>query len=505
MSKLTVTPGLGLPAWTEIGQIAGLDPLGMARPTEAVYQSLLPGISTITNRLRYYSFFPWLLDSYARKYGDTDPATFFRFQRRSEGLFALIGVSGVNDIGLTGANWALNLLAQSGDTIEFGATAELTDGKGYLKNKGGALGAIYGPQLREMDLVGSSTGHSLPVPTARGDRASMALKSSIGEPESVFLDAVGAGKISRSDLQSLSALKPSGIEPGSPEQDLLSSLLLGALEDASAIDLARRQTMIKILRYAEQTGAMPTALDLRWAWFDRATFDLDDDVRVLDPWAAYQCNDLLRMAYETFLKRAVEILAASPANTYRLTTLAAEILEDVQDEYLQGTFVRNLVDQASVRNLSAAMERTGDPVVPVSDEALGAAVLIIRSMLSWADRNQNEVAAIFPLTSAFQSVSSELKFVRELQADSARETLGAIIQDRILKRHLWVASRKFSGQFAYTFLFEPEDGYLRYRGLPVVAPSSPRLSQAIQFLFDARLLEKEKGISEHGLKALQVA
>ena len=143
MSKLTVTPGLGLPAWTEIGQIAGLDPLGMARPTEAVYQSLLPGISTITNRLRYYSFFPWLLDSYARN-GDTDPATFFRFQRRSEGLFALIGVSGVSDIGLTGAIWAQNLLAQSGDTIEFGATAELTDGQGYLKNKGGALGAIYG-------------------------------------------------------------------------------------------------------------------------------------------------------------------------------------------------------------------------------------------------------------------------------------------------------------------------------------------------------------------------
>jgi hypothetical protein len=115
MSKLAVNPGLGLPAWTEIGQIAGLDPLGMARPTEAVYQSLLRGISTITNRLRYYSFFLWLLDSYARKNGDTDPATFFRFQRRSEGLFALIGVSGVNDIGLTGANWSLTLLAQSGD------------------------------------------------------------------------------------------------------------------------------------------------------------------------------------------------------------------------------------------------------------------------------------------------------------------------------------------------------------------------------------------------------
>ena len=59
--------GSGFPQWTELGQVTGLDPLGMQRPIELVYQSLLPGISTITLRLRYYSFLPWLLDAYARR------------------------------------------------------------------------------------------------------------------------------------------------------------------------------------------------------------------------------------------------------------------------------------------------------------------------------------------------------------------------------------------------------------------------------------------------------
>lgn len=36
--------GPGFPEWTELGQDGGLDPLGMQRPIEAIYQSLLPGI-----------------------------------------------------------------------------------------------------------------------------------------------------------------------------------------------------------------------------------------------------------------------------------------------------------------------------------------------------------------------------------------------------------------------------------------------------------------------------
>ena len=35
--------GPGFPEWTELGQDGGLDPLGMQRPIEAIYQSLLPG------------------------------------------------------------------------------------------------------------------------------------------------------------------------------------------------------------------------------------------------------------------------------------------------------------------------------------------------------------------------------------------------------------------------------------------------------------------------------
>ena len=37
-----------------------------------IYQRLLPGISNVTLRMRYYGFYAWLADTYAKQIGDTN-------------------------------------------------------------------------------------------------------------------------------------------------------------------------------------------------------------------------------------------------------------------------------------------------------------------------------------------------------------------------------------------------------------------------------------------------
>ena len=44
--------------------IRGLDHLGVQAPSIALYTQLLPGITNVTNRARYYSFHPWLIRSF---------------------------------------------------------------------------------------------------------------------------------------------------------------------------------------------------------------------------------------------------------------------------------------------------------------------------------------------------------------------------------------------------------------------------------------------------------
>ena len=53
--------------------IRGLDPLGLQNTSDSTFSILLPGLNNVTGRIRYYSFYCWLLDEYSKRVGSTDP------------------------------------------------------------------------------------------------------------------------------------------------------------------------------------------------------------------------------------------------------------------------------------------------------------------------------------------------------------------------------------------------------------------------------------------------
>src|SRR5262245_46945708 len=72
--------------------IRGLDHLGVQAPCVALYAQLLPGITNVTDRARYYSFHPWVIREFDRRYKDHSLAAFQKVIRRAEVLFALIAI-----------------------------------------------------------------------------------------------------------------------------------------------------------------------------------------------------------------------------------------------------------------------------------------------------------------------------------------------------------------------------------------------------------------------------
>lgn len=104
----------------------------------------------------------------------------------------------------------------------------------------------------------------------------------------------------------------------------------------------------------------------------------------------------------------------------------------------------------------------------------------------------------------FQSLRTEVRFLQARGQENAQTLLDALVRERVLKRHLWVASRKFRNQKAYTFLIEPEEGLLRYRDRFRVSPSSPRLDQAMRFLRDVKLID-DAGLTDFGRAELHAA
>ena len=62
-------------AWVSPPQaIGGLDHLGTQAPCVLIYSQLLPGITNVTDRARYYSFYPWLIWSFDQRYAKDDEA-----------------------------------------------------------------------------------------------------------------------------------------------------------------------------------------------------------------------------------------------------------------------------------------------------------------------------------------------------------------------------------------------------------------------------------------------
>src|SRR5687767_1967774 len=79
--------------------IRGLDHLGVQAPCIGLYGELLPGITNVTDRARYYSFYPWVLWSFEKRFKDHSLVEFRRVLRRAECLFALIAIRHARQVG----------------------------------------------------------------------------------------------------------------------------------------------------------------------------------------------------------------------------------------------------------------------------------------------------------------------------------------------------------------------------------------------------------------------
>ena len=65
----------------------GLNPLGIRTASEQLFTTLLPGLNVVTLRIRYYSFYCWLLKRFYEGRTEAKRADLQRHIRMSELLF----------------------------------------------------------------------------------------------------------------------------------------------------------------------------------------------------------------------------------------------------------------------------------------------------------------------------------------------------------------------------------------------------------------------------------
>lgn len=253
-----------------------------------------------------------------------------------------------------------------------------------------------------------------------------------------------------------------------------------------------------LLDFTESRGEVPRAEDVKWHWFENAAAQNADNAQVPQLWFLYQACDLMRIAYEAILSAALTTLESSPRRRLSLGDLTDELTGHVEKTEHESweEFAQRLAAGKPAGAARECMEAIVGPSDPA--EKLQSAFLLIAILCDKAAGADRLIEEALSGAEYFQSLRTELQFLQRLRSLSARQVIAAVIRERVIKRHLWVASRKFRNQKAYTFHMEPEDGVLRYRSAFRPSPSSPRIDQALRFLRDISLID-EGGITPFGV------
>lgn len=510
-------PRINFPEWTEFSEKNGLDPLGMQNSSVDLYQTFLPGISNVTLRMRYYGLYAWLCRSYALEVGDKDPNTWKRYVRRTEALYALVAHAHGSEGGVAGIEWAGKQLQRNDiDVIDFASAADPGSEQHYLQQAWGAFGAAYGSQLHAITLLTTTSEHGIPLVTDIGEELAIAFAAALGPLAPEFLRVVQRGTATRDEISSFAIMAPSEISLISDERALYQRLLVRDDLPDDARSFSRRLTIQLILSVTRLLGREPKPDEIRWiyAGTDADGQPLDFEAPSLqaqrERWWVYHANDLAHVAWAGLLKFVLDTLGHHPAG--------------ITLQHLLATCVDQVLEVADMKNDSwAAFVDAIEPAPsPYSAQSQNSEWRLSQDIIRGAGRSDAKVCSpevawmAFKLMAllqkrmnteghdiaaelgqfetgddAFRSLLSETRYLANIGDRPFREALSLIFEERIFRRHLWVALRKFRYQRDYTFLIEMDEGRLRLRDKDGPTFTNPRLATTIAFLKDIHLISRQ--------------
>lgn len=249
------------PFWGKrFNKITGLDPLGQQYPSEKIYSHLLPGITNLTNRIRYFGFYCWLLKEYIRlnpgKSLSKDSQR--KFMRRSELLLAIVMTKIDSDVlQIPGSSKASDILEVSGDESIVDISEYADDPaaeKAYWKYSSGAFGQYYAASMEKIGLiVGSKQGiYTLTKEKdfVSGEKLALNFEKNI-EPETkeLFLEIIETGELPLSKVKVLhDSYDAAGIPFKSAEWESYYAMLMGSdFPQQSESDFNHRRDTIDII------------------------------------------------------------------------------------------------------------------------------------------------------------------------------------------------------------------------------------------------------------------
>lgn len=514
--------------------IGGLDHIGTQGPCIQIYSQLLPGITNVTDRARYYSFYPWLIRSYEER--DSRRENFNAFleaYRKADCLFTMIAERhaqmtgddaarhGPAMVGRDTLNDAVKLIGE-GQSVLLSTYATREDSsERYFANRLGGLGQYYAGTLTQLDILAVVEKPWLSYTHERGEPIARAFD--MGVAGHAFWQAVDADSVSAETLDALKDFCPCCLPQQQDEQAALLDILFDRKSEFEAQGVQRRRSLALLLHLAGALRAVEVS------GLDEPTFRAAVYTETLADGTAWRPPATLshtRLAWAYYVRNDLMSVAMQKAFAISLTALATEPTPPASIEEFSQSLARHpdllkALGKLKARTFGAlcSSQELGAPALGdfMADghELAWAAARVSRerqqldrepaflasvvSMLALLRMRENQSAPPYGYLAMdhtqLQDSPINLRSFRERCVKWNDMTLSAAAADLIawiLETHLHVALRKLRQSSTATFRIHPTERGIEARGdVPAPAKTNPRIRQAIKILWDVGALARE--------------
>lgn len=513
------------PFWgSSVNLITGLDPLGLQTTSEATFTVLLNGIGNLTNRLRYYGFYCWVLQLFFEKEKRGNSDTQAWFIRRADLILAILMVSERRNVQqVIGSTYAAREVKKNLRVFDIASGADIVTEKTkelYLGNDNGGFGAIYAGPMSAISLVVRLENDQHDVlfhvttPSAQqkvsGQELAEAFEENIAPNAKVlFYNSLKSGRLRKSDLAELAeSFALDKIPVGSGEWKLYVEMLMDKDEPSQDVEeyfsFHRRETISLLIKSAlNNKGIYDWSRFLISCYNDKLGSSSSPQLDTAIGWYSYQLNEYWQYACGTILWGVLELLYSHQQDQYLpvfVERIAAGITNEicsnlghsVQPMTLIAEVLLLLPDDSNEEVIKNLIDETSDPQMAITH----AFLLLFR--LCQANKEQLQPLLVFMKrkhTERDGNMVGGLSKIVHNEKDSLLSFVQKFVFRQIIYRHQMVATRKMGNTSQSTHKFFIEDQFIRFIETAPPKNTSPRLNAIKNMLYDLSILTEDDELS----------